>query len=145
MVGLLKEASFGSLEVSDTQFHRRCSIRRSRATGRARTRRPDRRSQRSRMMVNDNGTEPSFDAVLVRSDDAGVEWHQIMPGKPTRNGFGESLHGPIRDDLHEKRVFTNNSHRKSMIRRLTGNTFHETHRSSITELQYHTLPFAFEC
>ena len=49
-----------------------------------------------RMIVSDNGTELTSNAVLAWSGDAGVEWHYIAPGKPTQNGFVESFNGRMR-------------------------------------------------
>ena len=39
-----------------------------------------------KMIVSDNGTELTSNAVLAWSGDVGVEWHYIAPGKPTQNG-----------------------------------------------------------
>ena len=36
-------------------------------------------------------------AVLAWSEDTGVEWYYIAPGKPTQNGFVESFGGRWRD------------------------------------------------
>ena len=44
-----------------------------------------------KMIVSDNGTELTSDAVLAWAGDVGVEWHYIAPGKPTQNGFVESF------------------------------------------------------
>jgi len=57
------------------------------------------------MIVSDNGTEFTSNAVLAWSGDAGVEWHYIAPGKPTQNGFVESFNGRIRDELFNKTLF----------------------------------------
>ena len=46
---------------------------------------------RPKMLVSDNGTELTSNAVLAWSGDVGVEWHYIAPGKPTQNGFVESF------------------------------------------------------
>lgn len=40
-----------------------------------------------KMIVSDNGTELTSNAVLAWSGDVGIEWHYIAPGKPTQNGF----------------------------------------------------------
>jgi putative transposase len=52
-----------------------------------------------KMIVSDNGTELTSNAVLAWTGDVGVEWHYIAPGKPTQNGFVESFNGRIRDEL----------------------------------------------
>ena len=50
----------------------------------------------SRMIVSDNGTELTSNAVLAWCGDVGIEWHYIAPGKPTQNGFVESFNGRMR-------------------------------------------------
>ena len=54
------------------------------------------------MMVSDNGTELTSMAILRWSQDAGIEWHYIAPGKPTQNAFIESFNGRLRDELLER-------------------------------------------
>ena len=44
---------------------------------------------RPKMIVSDNGTELTSNAVLAWSGDAGVECSYIAPGKPSQNGFVE--------------------------------------------------------
>jgi putative transposase len=58
-----------------------------------------------KMIVSDNGTELTSNAVLVWSGDAGVEWHYIAPGKPTQNGFVESFNSRMRDGLLKETLF----------------------------------------
>jgi putative transposase len=59
------------------------------------------------MIVSDNGTGLTSNAVLAWSGDAGVEWHYIAPGEPTQNGFVESFNGCRRDELlNETLLFT---------------------------------------
>ena len=79
-----------------------------------------------KMVVSDNGTEFTSNAILNWANEAKVEWHYIAPGKPTQNGFirrpaavclqtakGESFNGKLRDEklndtlfstLHQARV-----------------------------------------
>ena len=51
------------------------------------------------MIVSDNGTELTSNAVLAWCGEIGVEWHYIAPGKPMQNGFCESFNGRMRDAL----------------------------------------------
>jgi putative transposase len=51
------------------------------------------------MIVSDNGTEFTSNAVLSWSEGNKVKWHFIMPGKPMQNGFCESFNGRMRDEL----------------------------------------------
>ncbi len=57
------------------------------------------------MIVSDNGTELTCNAVLKWAEDNGVEWHYIAPGKPQQNGFMESLNGKLRDECLNEHVF----------------------------------------
>jgi putative transposase len=41
------------------------------------------------MVVSDNGTELTSNAMLKWRQERGVEWHYIAPGKPMQNGFVE--------------------------------------------------------
>lgn len=49
-------------------------------------------------IVSDNGTEMTSNAILKWSQDCGVTWHYIAPGKPMQNGFVESFNGRLRDE-----------------------------------------------
>ena len=57
------------------------------------------------MIVSDNGTELTSNAVLSWAGEAKVEWHYIAPGKPTQNGFVESFNGRMRDELLNETLF----------------------------------------
>jgi len=52
---------------------------------------------RPRMIVSDNGSEFTSNAILAWADQNRVEWHYIAPGKPMQNGFIESFNGRLRD------------------------------------------------
>ena len=53
---------------------------------------------RPRMLVSDNGTELTSNAILRWQQERGVGWHYIAPGKPMQNGFVESFNGRLRDE-----------------------------------------------
>ena len=55
------------------------------------------------MIVSDNGTELTSNAILDWCAAHQVEWHYIAPGKPMQNGFVESFNGQVRDELLTKR------------------------------------------
>jgi putative transposase len=57
------------------------------------------------MIVSDNGTEFTCNAMLTWSEDNQVAWHFIAPGKPTQNGFCESFNGRMRDELLSETLF----------------------------------------
>ena len=50
------------------------------------------------MVVSDNGTELTSNAILAWQEERGVEWHYIAPGKPMQNGLVESFNGRLRDE-----------------------------------------------
>ena len=58
------------------------------------------------MIVSDNGTELTSNAILAWQEDRRVEWHYIAPGKPMQNGFVESFNGRLRDECLNERLFT---------------------------------------
>jgi putative transposase len=53
--------------------------------------------------VSDNGTELTSTAILRWSQQSGVAWHYIAPGKPQQNAFIESFNGRLRDELLNRR------------------------------------------
>jgi putative transposase len=59
------------------------------------------------MLVSDNGTELTSNAILTWQQERGVEWHYIAPGKPMQNGFVESFNGRLRDECLNEHLFTN--------------------------------------
>jgi putative transposase len=58
------------------------------------------------MIVSDNGTELTGNAMLKWAEDNSVEWHYIALGKPQQNGFMESFNGKLRDECLNETVFT---------------------------------------
>ncbi len=58
------------------------------------------------MVVSDNGSELTSNAILAWADHARVEWHYIAPGKPMQNAFIESFNGRLRDELLNETLFT---------------------------------------
>ncbi len=59
------------------------------------------------MLVSDNGTELTSNAILAWQQEHAVEWHYIAPGKPMQNGFVESFNGRLRDECLNEHLFTN--------------------------------------
>ncbi len=57
------------------------------------------------MIVSDNSTELTSNAVLAWSGDVGIEWHYIAPGKPMQNAFVESFNGRMRAELLNETLF----------------------------------------
>ena len=67
------------------------------------------------MIVSDNGTELTSNAILAWQEDRQVEWHYIAPGKPMQNGFVESFNGRLRDECLNERLFTSYRHAGNSI------------------------------
>ena len=59
-----------------------------------------------KMVVSDNGTELTSNAILTWADQSRVFWHYITPGKPMQNAFIESFNGRLRDELLNETLFT---------------------------------------
>jgi len=67
------------------------------------------------MIVSDNGTELTSNAVLAWCGEIGVEWHYIAPGKPMQNGYVESFNGRMRDELLNETLFISLDHARAEI------------------------------
>jgi len=67
------------------------------------------------MIVSDNGTEFTSNAILGWATDHQVEWHYIVPGKPMQNGFVESFNGRMRDELLNETLFLDLDHSRQLI------------------------------
>ncbi len=57
------------------------------------------------LIVSDNGTELTSNAILKWQEERQVEWHYIAPGKPMQNGFAESFIGRFRDECLNEHLF----------------------------------------
>jgi len=67
------------------------------------------------MIVSDNGTEYTSNAILGWADETGVGWHYIAPGKPQQNGFNESFNGRLRDELLNETLFRSLPHARAVL------------------------------
>ncbi|WP_394260528.1 IS3 family transposase [Xanthobacter autotrophicus] len=72
---------------------------------------------RPKMIVSDNGSEFTSNAILAWTDAARVEWHYIAPGKPMQNGFIESFNGRLRDELLNETLFSSLSQARAALAR----------------------------
>ena len=68
-----------------------------------------------KMIVSDNGSEFTSNAILAWADLTRVEWHYIAPGKPMQNGIIESFNGRLRDELLNETLFSALSHARAML------------------------------
>ena len=67
------------------------------------------------MIVSDNGTELTSNAILSWCADQKIKWHYIAPGKPMQNGFVESFNGRMRDELLNETIFHSLEHARYVI------------------------------
>ena len=67
------------------------------------------------MIVSDNGTEFTCNAMLAWSEENRIDWHFIVPGKPMQNGFCESFNGRMRDELLNETLFFGLDHARTKI------------------------------
>ena len=86
-----------------------------------------------RAASRDNGTELTSMAILRWSQESGVDWHYIAPGKPTQNAFIESFNGRLRDELLNETLFTSLAHARVALEdwRATTTPSDRTARSAI--------------
>ncbi len=67
------------------------------------------------MIVSDNGTELTSNAILGWQQEHGIEWHYIAPGKPMQNGFVESFNGRLRDECLNEHLFNTLNEARQII------------------------------
>lgn len=67
------------------------------------------------MVVSDNGTELTSNAMLKWQEDRKVDWHYIAPGKPMQNGLIESFNGRMREECLNEHLFPSLRHACHMI------------------------------
>jgi putative transposase len=69
-----------------------------------------------KMIVSDNGTELTSNAILKWAEENGIEWHYIAPGKPQQNGFMESFNGKLRDECLNEHLFSSLAEARHIIK-----------------------------
>ncbi|SEA80880.1 putative transposase [Rubrimonas cliftonensis] len=67
------------------------------------------------MIVSDNGTEFTSNAMLTWAEKNAVEWRHIAPGKPTQNAFIESFNGRLRDECVNEHIFDGLAHARRVL------------------------------
>jgi putative transposase len=75
------------------------------------------RRGRPELIVSDHGTEFTSNAMLAWTEEAGVGWHFIAPGKPMQNGICEAFNSKMRDELLNETLFFGLSHARSAVAR----------------------------
>jgi putative transposase len=73
------------------------------------------RRGKPKMIVSDNGTEFTSNAILIWADRSSVDWHYIAPGKPNQNAFVESFNGRLRDELLNETLFSSLAHARAVL------------------------------
>jgi len=73
------------------------------------------RRGKPKMIVSDNGSEFTSNAILQWTDRTKVEWHYIAPGKPIQNAFIESFNGRLRDEFLNETLFSWRCHVVSSV------------------------------
>ncbi len=69
------------------------------------------------LIVSDHGTEFTSNAMLAWSEETGVAWHFIAPGKPMQNGICEAFNSKMRDELLNETLFFGLDHARSAVSR----------------------------
>jgi transposase InsO family protein len=73
------------------------------------------RRGKPQMVVSDNGTEFTSNAILSWAKEHRVEWHYIAPGRPMQNGYIESFNGRMRDELLNESLFIDLDQARQLI------------------------------
>jgi len=58
------------------------------------------------MIVSDNGSEFTPNAILAWADRSKVRWHDITPGRPMQNAFIDSFNGRLPDEFLTETLFS---------------------------------------
>lgn len=83
------------------------------------------------MIVSDNGTELTSNAVLRWTQNRQIAWHYIAPGKPTQNAFVESFNGRLRDECLNETLFASLGHARRVLADWRHDYNHVRHHSSL--------------
>jgi putative transposase len=67
------------------------------------------------MIVSNNRTELTANAIFACARGHRIQWHFIAPGKPMQNGFVESFNGRMRDELLNETLFLTLDATKTII------------------------------
>jgi transposase InsO family protein len=83
------------------------------------------------LIVSDNGTEFTSNAMLSWAQDHRIKWHFIAPGKPMQNGFCESFNGRMRDELLNETLFLGLDHARAKIANWVSDYNHKRPHSAL--------------
>ncbi len=73
------------------------------------------RHGRPAVVVSDNSTELTSNAILAWADQHRVGWHYIAPGKPHQNAYIESFNGRLHDELLNETLFRSLTHAREVL------------------------------
>jgi putative transposase len=68
-----------------------------------------------KMIISDNGTEFTSNAILQWTEQTKIAWHYIAPGKPIQNAFIESFNGRLRDEFLNETLFSSLAQARSAL------------------------------
>ena len=83
------------------------------------------------LIVSDNGTEFTSNAMFAWQREHEVAWHFIARGKPMQNGFCESFNGRMRDELLNETLFFTIGQARSILARWVEDPNTERPQSSV--------------
>ncbi len=89
------------------------------------------------VVVSDNGTELTSNAMLKWQEDRKVDGHHIAPGKPMQNGLVESFNGRMREESLNEHLFSSIRHACRMIAAWRTDYNHNRRQSSLAGLTPH--------
>jgi putative transposase len=67
------------------------------------------------LIVSDNGTKLTCNAMLKWTTERSIAWHYIAPGKPMQDGFMESFNDKLRDECLNEHVFASLAEARRII------------------------------
>ena len=92
------------------------------------------------LVVSDNGTELTSNAMLKWQEDRKVDWHYIAPERPMQNALVESFNGRMREECLNEHLFPSPRHACRMIAAWRDAYNHHRPHSSpdgLTPREYH--------
>lgn len=89
------------------------------------------------LVVSDNGTELTSNAMLKWQEDRKVDWHYIAPGKSMQNGLVESFNGQMREECLNEHLFSSVRHACRMIAVWRADYNHNRPHSSLAGMTPH--------
>ena len=86
------------------------------------------------MVVSDNGTALTTNAMLRWQEDRDIEWRCIAPGKPMQNGLVESFNGRVREHGLDENLSPSLRHACRMIAAWRDEHRHRPGRKRVVQL-----------